>query len=89
MSTSAIEITVFKGSKDGSIIEAKQQQPSLQSDEVLVKITHSGLCGTDVHYREADLVLGHEGTGRVEAIGPAVQDLKKYDKIPSAWVVKR
>ena len=78
MGAQSVEITVFKGSKDGSIVEAKQQQPELKFDQVLVKITHSGLCGTDVHYRGADLVLGHEGVGKVEAVGPEVRDLKKY-----------
>ena len=43
--------TVFKGSKDGSIKKSETTKPELKGDQVLVKITASGLCGTDVHYR--------------------------------------
>lgn len=73
--------TVFKGSKDGSIVKSKSSRPDLKNDEVLVKITASGLCGTDEHYRKADMVLGHEGAGIVEEIGPNVKNLKKGDRV--------
>jgi D-arabinose 1-dehydrogenase-like Zn-dependent alcohol dehydrogenase len=39
--------------------------------DVLVKITHSGLCGTDVHVKNQHVGLRHEGTGLVEDIGTA------------------
>lgn len=38
--------TVFKGSKDGSIKEDKTTRPDLTGDQVYLKITASGLCGT-------------------------------------------
>lgn len=44
--------------------------------QVLVGITHSGLCGTDEHYVQQPMVLGHEGVGIVEAVGESVADLK-------------
>ena len=43
--------------------------PTVGPNQVLVKISHSGLCGTDVHYQHADISLGHEGAGTVQAIG--------------------
>jgi D-arabinose 1-dehydrogenase-like Zn-dependent alcohol dehydrogenase len=52
-----VSFTVFKGSKEGKII---------RSDEVLVRISHSGLCGTDEHFKHNDVGLGHEGAGVVE-----------------------
>jgi D-arabinose 1-dehydrogenase-like Zn-dependent alcohol dehydrogenase len=74
--------TVFKGSKDGSIKESKTTKPDeLKGDQVMVRITASGLCGTDEHYRHADMVLGHEGVGVVEATGPAVKQLKVGDRV--------
>lgn len=76
-----IEFTVFKGSKDGTIRQDTTQKPDLQRDEVLLRVTHSGVCGTDVHYRTTDMVLGHEGSGVVEATGPDVKDLKKGDRV--------
>lgn len=61
-----VSFTVFKGSKTGAIIESKSTR-EVGPDEVLVKITHSGVCGTDEHFLHADMVLGHEGAGVIEA----------------------
>lgn len=76
-----ITFTVYKGSKDGSIVKSTTHQDDLQGDQVLLKITHSGLCGTDEHYRSADQVLGHEGAGVVQDVGPDVRELKKGDRV--------
>lgn len=73
--------TVFKGSKDGSIVESRTSLPALCNDQVLIRVTASGLCGTDVHYRQVEQGLGHEGVGVVEDVGPAVQDLQKGDRV--------
>jgi threonine dehydrogenase-like Zn-dependent dehydrogenase len=61
--------TVYKGSESGKIVEATTTR-EVKPHEVLVKITHSGLCGTDEHYLHADMALGHEGVGIVEVIPP-------------------
>ena len=60
-----VQFTVFKGSKEGKIVESTTTR-ELGADEVLIKVSHSGLCGTDEHYRHTDMVLGHEGAGVVE-----------------------
>ncbi|KAG8529552.1 uncharacterized protein KY384_006189 [Bacidia gigantensis] len=86
MGSSGIDIKVFRGSKDSGIVETSIPQPDLKGDEALVKITHSGLCGTDLHYLEADLVLGHEGVGIVQEIGPGVRHLKKGDRVGFGYV---
>ena len=58
-----------------------------QEAEVLVRITASGICHTDigfVDYRdEADdpLILGHEGAGVVERGGEKVKSLKRGDHV--------
>lgn len=57
--------TVFKGSKEGKIVQSTTTR-EIKADEVLIRVTHSGVCGTDEHYRHADIVLGHEGAGVVE-----------------------
>lgn len=75
------DFTVFKGSSDGSIRKATSHRGDLTGDQVLVKISHSGVCGTDVHYRKADMALGHEGAGTVAAIGPDVKTLKEGDRV--------
>ena len=53
--------------------------PSLKEDEILVQVEGCGICGTDVHEYKRDpfglipVVLGHEGTGTIIALGKAVQ----------------
>jgi len=57
--------------------------------EVLVKIAASGICGSDLHVvhgrsnaaRNMPVILGHEGAGIVEAVGPGVDDLKPGDHV--------
>ncbi|KAM3541305.1 putative formaldehyde dehydrogenase AdhA [Beauveria bassiana] len=77
------EMFVFKGSPSGRVI--KQARPitdhSLKDEQVLVRITHSGICGTDEHYKTEDMVLGHEGVGVVEAIGESVKRLSIGDRV--------
>ncbi|OQE42336.1 hypothetical protein PENCOP_c004G04162 [Penicillium coprophilum] len=75
-----IKFTVYKGSKEG-IKQAETERKGLEHDDVLVRTTHSGVCGTDVHYQSTDMALGHEGTGVVEATGPDVKLLKKGDRV--------
>src|ERR1700744_2686484 len=48
-------------------------------DDIIVRITSTGLCGSDLHlytvlapYLDAGDVLGHEPMGVVEATGPAL-----------------
>ncbi len=72
----AIDITVFKGSKDGKIIQSTTHKDGVGPDEVLLRVTHSGLCGTDEHYKGVDMVLGHEGVGIVKEIGKDVKTIK-------------
>ena len=53
--------------------------PELQDDDILVKVEGAGICGTDVHEWKGDpfglipVVLGHEGTGEVVALGKNVK----------------
>lgn len=60
-----VEFTVYKGSADRKIVQSKTTK-EVKPDEVLIKVTHSGVCGTDEHYKGQDMVLGHEGAGIVE-----------------------
>ncbi|KAJ7723550.1 chaperonin 10-like protein [Mycena metata] len=77
----SIEFTVFKGSADGDIVQATTRHDGPTGNQVLVRITHSGICGTDEHYKHRDIVLGHEGVGTVEAIGETVVELKVGDVV--------
>jgi len=55
--------------------------------EVLVKLTATGVCHTDLKTATSEgrsprpVVLGHEGAGVVEALGPGVDDLESGDHV--------
>ncbi|KAL2070979.1 hypothetical protein VTL71DRAFT_14005 [Oculimacula yallundae] len=74
------DFTVYKGSPTGQISEAQSQRPALTRDEIYIQITHSGVCGTDEHYKWVVQGLGHEGIGVVKAIGPDVKTFKVGDR---------
>ncbi|KAJ7497668.1 chaperonin 10-like protein [Mycena latifolia] len=75
----SVEFTVFKGSANGGIVESKTHHAAPTGNQVLVKITHSGICGTDEHYKHADMVLGHEGVGTVQQVGESVRGFNVGD----------
>ena len=59
-----------------------------EKDNVLVKMTAAGICGSDVgiyHGTNAAAtyprVIGHEMVGRVDEVGPNVKDLKPGDRV--------
>ncbi len=68
-----------------TIEQARLRAP--QGDEVLVRVVATGLCHTDLIVRDQyypvplPAVLGHEGAGVVEALGPNVKDLKVGDHV--------
>ena len=75
------DYTVYRG-LNGKITPTKATIPSLGPKDVLIKITHSGVCYTDREFFRlgAPLALGHEGVGIVEAVGSAVTSLKPGDR---------
>ncbi|KAJ6521936.1 putative NADP-dependent alcohol dehydrogenase C 2 [Mycena vulgaris] len=73
-----IDFTVFKGTPEG-IVQATTHSASPTGNQILIKITHSGICGTDEHYKEANIGLGHEGVGTVQQLGEDVQGFKVGD----------
>ncbi|KAJ7657518.1 chaperonin 10-like protein [Mycena rosella] len=77
----SVEFIVFKGSASDGIVRSTSRRALPTGTQVLVKITHSGICGTDEHYEHADMVLGHEGVGTVEKLGEGVKGLKVGDVV--------
>lgn len=64
-------------------------KPQLRSPgDAIVRMVKTTICGTDLHILKGDVptvgsgrILGHEGTGIVEAVGPAVQAFKPGDRV--------
>ena len=78
---------VIYGSRD---IRVKMvDDPSIKKDEILVKVKACGICGTDIHaYKVGNtsvskepLILGHEFSGEIVEVGPAVEGLMVGDKV--------
>jgi aryl-alcohol dehydrogenase len=59
--------------------------------EALVRVVAAGVCHTDALARDGELpfpapgVLGHEGAGIVEAVGPGVTEVSAGDKVVIGW----
>jgi glutathione-independent formaldehyde dehydrogenase len=55
--------------------------------DVLLRITSSAICGTDLHFYEGRMrgieggIIGHEPLGVVEEVGSAVLNVKKGDRV--------
>jgi D-arabinose 1-dehydrogenase-like Zn-dependent alcohol dehydrogenase len=71
---------------DKKVQPVPQEIPPLAPNEVLLRITHSGLCSSDVYYIESGMVLGHEGVGIVEEVGSAVTTLKVGDRAGGGYL---
>ncbi|KAH7026579.1 chaperonin 10-like protein [Microdochium trichocladiopsis] len=77
-----VTFTAYKGHKSGKIQKSTITKPDkLEGDQVLVKITASGVCYTDIHFKTSDMVLGHEGIGVVEKVGPTCKVLKPGQRV--------
>jgi len=59
-------------------------------DEVLVKISSAGICHTDwdsIHNWNKTFIVGHEGSGRVQAVGKNVTKVVEGDKVILNWAI--
>ncbi|MCD6522074.1 zinc-dependent alcohol dehydrogenase family protein [Candidatus Calescamantes bacterium] len=66
--------------------------PEPVDDEVLVKVEYCGVCRTDLHLVEGEIVPpsypvipGHQIIGKVEKMGAKVKKWKKGDKVGIPW----
>ena len=77
---------VFKAPRKVAV-EDVQDAHAEQDDDVLVRVTSSALCGTDLHMYDGrtgaapGMVLGHEGLGIVEDAGRAVHRVQRGDRV--------
>jgi alcohol dehydrogenase len=56
--------------------------------DAIVRITNTTICGTDLHILKGDVptcqpgrILGHEGVGVIDSVGPAVTTFKPGDRV--------
>lgn len=78
---------VYNGPDQKDWVE--KEKPYIQKPtDVIVKITKTTICGTDLHILKGDVptvmpgtTLGHEGVGIVEKVGDAVANFKPGDAV--------
>lgn len=77
---------VYNGPKDVAVVavpDARIEKPT----DVLVRITTTNICGSDLHMYEGRTsvekgkILGHENMGEVIEVGPAVDRVKVGDRV--------
>ncbi|WP_027482835.1 zinc-dependent alcohol dehydrogenase [Deinococcus pimensis] len=64
-------------------------EPTIQEpSDAIVRLTASAICGTDLHFvhgtggeMEPGTILGHEGVGVVEQVGPDVRNFRPGDRV--------
>lgn len=69
----------------------ERETPAPGPGEVLVRMERGGICGSDLHYYQhggfgivrlrEPMILGHEVSGRIEALGAGVTDLAPGDLV--------
>lgn len=84
-----MKVAVLTGPKMVEFVERPIPKPA--PGEVLIRVMHVGVCGSDLHFYEdgrlgnwipdGPLVLGHEPGGQVVALGEGVKNLKVGDMV--------
>ncbi|WP_205825078.1 alcohol dehydrogenase catalytic domain-containing protein [Methylobacterium terricola] len=82
-----MKAVVFHGVGDIRLDEVPE--PTIQDPtDAVVRLTASAICGTDLHFvrgsfegMEKGTILGHEGVGIVEAVGPMVRNVRPGDRV--------
>lgn len=85
----ALAAVLYKSGKPLVIEEVEVAEP--QAGEVMVRMKAAGVCHSDLHVMKGDLpmptpiILGHEGAGIVEAVGPGVTSVMPGDAVWPIW----
>jgi len=86
-----IKAAVLHEANTAYSIETVELDPP-KAGEVLVRIGAAGVCRSDLHFQRGEAaialpaVLGHEGSGTVEAVGPGVTMVKPGDRVILSFV---
>ena len=85
--SNVMKALVYLGPHDKALQERPKPALAVPTD-VIVKVTRTTICGTDLHILKGDVptctpgrILGHEGVGIVDAVGAAVTAFKVGDPV--------
>ena len=79
-----MKAAVYKGKQRLEVEEIPTPEPG--AGEVVLKVKHCAICGTDVHaflydVAEPGTVMGHEYSGVISAVGPGVTRWREGDRV--------
>ena len=88
-----MKAAILAESKKPLIIDDITLPDNLEFGQVLVKVHYSGICGAQINEIDAAKgpdkflphLLGHEGSGVVQKIGPGVSTVKEGDHVVLHW----
>lgn len=93
------KVIVIKNTGPKAHIAVQEAEiPTYGDDEVLIRLYYSGICHTDVAFAYGEweqlgfgmeggnCTPGHEGVGKVVAIGANVRNLKVGDRVSTKWL---
>ena len=89
MSTLAPAAVLYEAKQPLRIEEVRVLPP--QAGEVTVRMKAAGVCHSDLHVMKGDLsmpmpiILGHEGSGVIEAVGEGVTSVEVGDHVILVW----
>lgn len=87
MASNSFTLDIFRGTPSGTLA-LETSTHTLGHGEIYIETTHSGLCGTDLHYLARGGIIGHEGVGVVRQLGPGVTDVKVGDRVGFGYTHK-
>lgn len=69
-------------------LEERPMPAIINPTDAIVKVTKTTICGTDLHILKGDVatcapgrILGHEGIGLIDKVGPGVTEFKQGDRV--------
>jgi threonine dehydrogenase-like Zn-dependent dehydrogenase len=82
-----VKAVVWHGKRDVRVDEVPDPRIE-QPNDAIIKVTSTGICGSDLHLYEVlgpfmaeGDILGHEPMGIVEEVGPEITDLRPGDRV--------
>jgi threonine dehydrogenase-like Zn-dependent dehydrogenase len=82
-----VKAVTWQGKRDVRVEDVPDPEIKDPTD-IIVRVTSTGLCGSDLHlyevlgpYLDAGDVLGHEPMGIVEEVGPEVKEVRAGDRV--------
>ncbi|WP_174614007.1 zinc-dependent alcohol dehydrogenase [Virgibacillus ihumii] len=87
-----MKAVTYQGAKNIAVKQVEDAKIE-KSDDVIVKITSTAICGSDLHIYKGGFplpegyVIGHEPMGIIEEVGPGVDKVKKGDRVVIPFTV--